>query len=414
MPVTRCSLSALRSALNHLYDPRALRSSPLVKMVEAGGRSSPQARLRRALTQAIESLKPGDDVPDQSPAWRVYEILHYRYVQQCGQEEVAHQLGLSVRHLKREQRKALEVLAERLHQEFGVEIALDPEGGREQGPTDDEVPLAGGELQWLEDLAPTKPVELKMMLPTVQGLIQSITARYKVRLRVEHSEPIPPLAVHTVALRQILLSLLCVAIRQAAGAQLLIVDRPRHWDVEIEIRSESPKAQPRLTSEDEANLAMARRLAKACGGTLTLPGGRGGFIATLLLPAAGQLSVLVIDDNLDVQRLLQRYAAGTRYRVLGAQHPEQAFALVRRKPPEMIILDVMMPEVDGWELLGRLKQHPLTSDIPVIALTILAQEELAFSLGVSGFLRKPVNRRDFLAALDRMLLSLESRRHSMR
>jgi len=68
-------------------------------------------------------------------------------------------------------------------------------------------------------------------------------------------------------------------------------------------------------------------------------------------------------------------------------------------------VDVMMPGVDGWELLGRLRQHPLTGHIPIVVCTVLTQEELALSLGASDFLPKPVARQAFLEALDRQLLT---------
>jgi CheY-like chemotaxis protein len=71
------------------------------------------------------------------------------------------------------------------------------------------------------------------------------------------------------------------------------------------------------------------------------------------------------------------------------------------------MVDVMMPQVDGWEVLGQLREHPLSSHIPIVVHTILAQEELALSLGASAFLRKPVTRQDFLAALDRLIALME-------
>ena len=67
-----------------------------------------------------------------------------------------------------------------------------------------------------------------------------------------------------------------------------------------------------------------------------------------------------------------------------------------------ILVDVMMPQMDGWEVLGQLRQHPLTNYIPIVVHTILAQEELALSLGASALLRKPVTRQNFLAVLDRL------------
>jgi CheY-like chemotaxis protein len=125
-------------------------------------------------------------------------------------------------------------------------------------------------------------------------------------------------------------------------------------------------------------------------------------VAIVSLPALEQLPVLVIDDNANTLRLLQRYATCTRYRLVGAETLQEGLALAQDLAPRIIVLDVMMPDLDGWEVLGRLRQHPLTSQIPIVVCTILAEEELALSLGASGFIRKPVSRESFLHALDRL------------
>jgi CheY-like chemotaxis protein len=111
----------------------------------------------------------------------------------------------------------------------------------------------------------------------------------------------------------------------------------------------------------------------------------------------------VIEDNLDTLQLFQRYASGTRYRLVTSPDPEQALALAEDVRPWVIVLDVMMPQVGGWKTLARLRQHPLTESTPIVVCTILPQEELAFSLGANAYVRKPVRREDFLAALDRQI-----------
>jgi CheY-like chemotaxis protein len=73
-------------------------------------------------------------------------------------------------------------------------------------------------------------------------------------------------------------------------------------------------------------------------------------------------------------------------------------------------LDAMLPGTDGWELLGRLREHPSTRHIPIIICTILPQEQLAHTLGAAGFLRKPVKQEEFLKLLDQ--LAKESVRES--
>ena len=70
--------------------------------------------------------------------------------------------------------------------------------------------------------------------------------------------------------------------------------------------------------------------------------------------------------------------------------------------PKFIILDVMLPGTDGWELLGRLREYPQTRAVPIIVCTILPQEEFALALGAAGFLQKPVSRNTLLAELARL------------
>jgi CheY-like chemotaxis protein len=356
------------------------------------------AALRHALIQAIASLKPDDDTPLQSPAWRVYEILYYRYVQQCSQLEVADQLGISLRHLKREQHKAVELLAQHLTAHYGFHIA--PFATAEAEP----LPLShneGAPLPAAEAVL-GKAVDLAALLAGVVALLRSVAERYGVEIGTAEIRPLPAPAIDAVVLRQILLSLLCVAIRHARDQQLVIGTQVSDSALEVSVRAVSLQPASGLTPEDEANLDMARCLADRAGATLTLPSTAVEDAVILLLPAVQQVPVLVVDDQMDALQLFQRYVTGTRYTITGVQDAERALAVAAEISPRIIVLDVMLPETDGWEVLGRLKQHPQTCDIPVVACTILAQEELAFSLGVSAFLRKPISRGDFLATLDRL------------
>jgi CheY-like chemotaxis protein len=238
----------------------------------------------------------------------------------------------------------------------------------------------------------------------VLDLARPLAACHGVHLQLAISGILPDLAVHPVALRQALLDLLDVAIHQAAGGQVTTSARSLRWEVEVQVQGvKSSSSIQSVRGDKEASLDMAHRLANLCGGRLILSTDKGTFEATLTLPALGQLPVLVIDDNADTLQLFQRYASGTRYRLIGTQDPEQALSLAAEFSPQIIVLDVMMPQVDGWEVLGRLRQHPLTGRVQTIVCTILAQEELALSLGASAFVRKPITRQAFLAALDQQV-----------
>jgi len=125
------------------------------------------------------------------------------------------------------------------------------------------------------------------------------------------------------------------------------------------------------------------------------------------VPALEQLPVLVVDDNADTLQLLRRYTAGTRYQLITTQDPTQALSLAERFTPRLVVLDVMMPQMDGWKVLAQLRQNPLTGRVPIIVCTIIAQQEMALALGASDFVRKPVTRQAFLSALDRQVQQME-------
>ena len=142
---------------------------------------------------------------------------------------------------------------------------------------------------------------------------------------------------------------------------------------------------------------MARQLLEPAGGGLDCPSPN---LVCLSLPAAPQVPVLVIDDNADTLQLLERYLAGSCDRFSAVHDPQQALPAAEVERPAIIVLDVMLPGLDGWELLGRLREHPGLQGVPILVCTILPQEQLALGLGAAGFLRKPVSREAFLAALD--------------
>jgi len=121
------------------------------------------------------------------------------------------------------------------------------------------------------------------------------------------------------------------------------------------------------------------------------------------LPTDRQSAVLAIDDKPDTLQLLQRYTADTRYSLQCESNPARSLALAEETLPDVILLDVLLQGMDGWELLGRFRAHPRLGDKPVIVCTILPQRELALSLGAAGFLSKPLSQRQLLAALDAQL-----------
>jgi len=427
-------LRELRRALYRLYDPAALRSSPLVGLLGLEQRGDPPSVLRRTLLEAIESLRPGPNVPSQSNAWRVYHLLSQRFVEQSTQREVATDLALSIRQLRRQEHLALRVLADYLRNRYHLQNKEPEQAGAESTPPEVAMPPNGAaptreqELEWLKRSSPTEAVNVAELITSELKVVGPLMARLEVSADCALATDLPLTTVQTTTMRQALVNLLTAAVRAVPGGQVRITTtsqppiapdwiggiggQPTRCANEsiahlVAVCIEPLAQQARAPSEDcRENLEMAQQLVALSGGVLQVVSrkdGIGPFSARLTLPAAAQVVVLVIEDNADALQLMQRYLAGTRYRFVGVRDPEEGLARAEELRPQVIVLDVMLPGIDGWELLGRLREHPKTRGIPIIACTILPQEQLALTLGAAAFMRKPVSREALLATLDRQL-----------
>ena len=118
------------------------------------------------------------------------------------------------------------------------------------------------------------------------------------------------------------------------------------------------------------------------------------------LPSVGTISVLVVDDNPDMAAFYRRSTEGTTYRIVHITDGQQLSEALQSTNPAIIVLDVLLPDINGWEILMHLRTNPTTCHIPVIVCTVAREEELALSLGAALYLPKPVRAREFIQALD--------------
>jgi signal transduction histidine kinase/CheY-like chemotaxis protein len=120
--------------------------------------------------------------------------------------------------------------------------------------------------------------------------------------------------------------------------------------------------------------------------------------------AASAITVLIVDDDDAVHDVLSATLGREGYLLLHARDGAEALTIMRRTPPDVVTLDVQMPKVDGWSVLGIMKSEPELQNIPVVMLTIVDDRNLGFSLGASEFMTKPIDRAR-LTALVRKLTS---------
>ena len=401
MTLSKTLFSAVRAALRHLHDPIALRANPLVRQLDLQAAVDPCARLRRLLTDEIEALEPDQSVPSHSKAWRTYEVLLYRYLEETPQQQVADQLGIGVRHLRREEHHAIEVLAMRVAQLFqGTEPGLVENGEVSQAPELASLDVVEDNLQWLSKTSSNTAVDLAKELQSVMNLLSTLAERYDVTLVLDDHGVAHNVKSQPVVVRQILVNLLTLAIGESSGSSIQIEIVSSCGEERIEITSGHDAPLGPLADTKMRSLSLSQQLAESIGASVTGPVVGQPFAVRLTFAAEQPVSVLVIDDNEDAHELLKRFVSGTRYRLVATSSPIEVQSLAAEVGAQVILIDVMMPEIDGWQLLHQLQNDPRTADTPIVVCTILPQEELAISLGAAAYLHKPFGRATLLRTLE--------------
>jgi signal transduction histidine kinase/DNA-binding response OmpR family regulator len=147
--------------------------------------------------------------------------------------------------------------------------------------------------------------------------------------------------------------------------------------------------------------------------TFTLPIQRTSALAEVTAPEASAAApahlegssptVLLVEDDPSSVELLTLYLNGAGFTVAVAHDGEEGLALAHRLRPSAIILDILLPGLDGWEFLHRAKADPLITDIPVIIVSMLDEPGKGFAMGAAGYLVKPVSRDELLTVLRRCI-----------
>jgi CheY-like chemotaxis protein len=250
---------------------------------------------------------------------------------------------------------------------------------------------------------PELRIPLAEAMENVRGLALPLAQQMDVGLEIYLTASLVALPVSPMALRTILLTVLTVAIPLAPSGAIAMTAARCEDEISIAVTCSGQDRQVLLTDKDLARLATAREQAAFYDARLEIADpSQGGLSVTLFLPAPEQSVVFVVDDNADWLELVQRYAAGSRYQVVTSLAPEAAGAAAGKLQPSLIILDVMMHNIDGWQVLSELRHDPATSHIPVVVCTVLPLEEMALALGANAFLQKPVSQQQFLHMLDRL------------
>jgi two-component system, cell cycle sensor histidine kinase PleC len=114
---------------------------------------------------------------------------------------------------------------------------------------------------------------------------------------------------------------------------------------------------------------------------------------------AGARTALVVEDDLKSADLIRLQLEAEGFKVLHAESAEVALALAVQQPLALITLDILLPTMDGWELLEQLKHLPAVGHIPVVVISIVADRSKGFALGAAAVMQKPISRQQLYASL---------------
>lgn len=399
----------LRFAYNHLYEWAALRKSPLVKILGLENKEDSSNSLGNILREAIEAIKPQGEKNLKLKSWRVYQLLYVRYIEQLSQYESAADLGLSLRHLRREETLALETVGLYLWDHYQLEKKwrnLPPETPTQEHnpPAEIITPDRYSELAWLRQSIPYELVRIQDLLHEIMTMTEAALRKKTIQIEFNLSESLPPVTTKRTTIRQALLSIVNHIIPTLpSGGTLEFSAEVTPSQLALVIEGWGNAGINLVPFSEEERVTVLRQLIELSGGTLSINTkgrNKSKFVTIISLPVKNMIKVMVVDDNRDTLQFIARCLTGTQYLLIPVSEPEKAIEIASTNLPQVIILDVMLPRIDGWELLGHFQNHPVLKDIPVVIYSILPQDQMANDLGAMAFLRKPVSRDDLLAFLD--------------
>jgi CheY-like chemotaxis protein len=391
--------SLFKDLISRLYDRVAIETHPLAPYFP----SSEESNLRRAeviqrlILDEIEHLRPAGREVLQSAEWRPYLILHRRYVDGQDPHEIAASLYIGDRQLRRDHSRALQALSTLIWEGF-FQPAARKQGDQPQIQEQEEFEIHAEVL------------DLHEVIHGVMGLVKRRLEIENVQLRLELAANPLQVFADRILLRQILLSLLNYVLHLRAQP-LLILRTTDGAAEELSLVFEVDEQWANTQGDEQDSLEFVRLLSQRLPASVKEsypPHGLAGRAEIHLVFAKVQpKSLLVVDDQTATLKMFQRYLSRTNLEVVGLSDPAQAVETVRQLQPVLIVLDVMMPRIDGWEILQALQLDPQTKQIPIIICSAWGEPELARSLGATEFLKKPVIQKDFLAALARLSIIQE-------
>jgi len=394
-------LNAVKDILNHLSDPAYLENHNLINIFYRGEETSLSARmqaLRTTIQKSIDILKPPDKTPSNAPEWRCYKILTYRYFLLKEWHVIEEDLGLSQRQVQRDLKKGLDALISIL---WDLYASQKPPAGQEGGSQNDEAETYDQELI-KEEL---KNWEISYDLINLSQILEQALQLCKTLIKTELHDQVDMTEVDpnlSVMVDQVLTKQGLYKIFSMIGAgpeDLFVQLRTRNLnDFFYEISFTFNTIH--LKTLEHWNIAQLFFTIQGLRHNIVEDEGKSTI--SVILPVKKQISCLVIDDVESVHRLIERMLGSYGIQVFGTDNYTTAGNLIQLVKPDFILLDILMPKMDGWQMIKNIKSDHETRDIPVIICSVLYEPELSRAVNAAAYIRKPINRLELIQTLQEL------------
>lgn len=389
----------VEDCLSNFYNTAHLQTSPLRHLLALPDvdTETTARRLRELLRSVIEKLKPDSSVPFGGPEWLGYRVLQTRYIHNLSEIQTCEQLGISRSTYYRHRREALAAICDMLWELYyqrstpSAAPLVRPEAARPP------LPSVAEEAARLAHNVNPEWVDLEALIAEVHATVMPLASQRGIEIALHMPPSFPPFRHDVSLLRQILVSVLAEGIQRAAGKRLSlrVVPHPKgiHWELK-------PLLCPAENTAGGDPFALLEALLHLYGERPTLDADTSGRCALgFTLPAIQPTTILIVDNDEDMTRLYSLYLREGGFVTYEAHNAEEIKARLAESVPDLILLDILMPQTGGWSLLKDLRADARTANVPVIVCSVLSHTDLALALGANGVLQKPVSSHALLQAV---------------
>ena len=371
----------IKQIVEHLYDFAYLQSHLLVLTNSELTAES----LRQSVIEAIEALSPGPGATFNSPNARLYNVVNLHYVEGLTIQETAYELGVSERQVYRYLRRGERSIAAMLWHKL-----------QQTEPSDIKQNSLNNELDDITLVLAS--VNLSEILYKAEEAVAILGRNRDVDIET-HVEPSDiVMTTDKLIARQVIVNVLSSVMQQCSYQTISIYLTKTNELVSLTLKYAAANSNATFQLHD-----ITKRLIRRLRWQLTLSQD-GDMSVVQLTFQAGMPHILVIDDNQGMYELVNRYLTPYPVRVYFAQNGKEGMRLIKETRPELVLLDIMIPEVDGWEVLQRIRVDPLLRDIPIVICSVFKDIELAMSLGAKHVLSKPLQKHQLVEVLRKTAL----------